>query len=108
MPPGETGIGERTVLARRARREHVRVRLIIDLMADLTDADVVEVRRFLAEACAVVKRWLPEPEWLPGWQSEAAAERSNRESGPAGPWGPDPVRAVYVAAALYVASQSHW
>jgi hypothetical protein len=71
-------------------------------MADLTDEDVSEMQRFLTAACADLKRWLPEPEWRPGWQSEAAGERANQESGPNGPWGPDPVRSVYVAAALYL------
>jgi hypothetical protein len=71
-------------------------------MADLTDADVKEMAGFLAGACAEVKRWVPEPEWRPGWQSEAAAERDSQESGPAGPWGEDPVRGVYTAAALYL------
>jgi hypothetical protein len=71
-------------------------------VADLTDADVQEMTGFLAGACADLKRWLPEPEWRPGWQSEAAAERANREHGPDGPWGEGPVRAVYTAAALYL------
>jgi hypothetical protein len=71
-------------------------------MADLTDADVKEMRGFLAGACTDLKRWLPEPEWHPGWQSEAATERANHERGPAGPWGEDPVRGVYTAAALYL------
>src|SRR5258706_2825726 len=71
-------------------------------MAELTPADVREMKRFLTAICADLKRWLPEPEWLPGWQSEAAIERANQERGPDGPWGPDPVRSVYVAAALYL------
>jgi hypothetical protein len=71
-------------------------------MADLTDDDVREMRRFLDDTCTDLKRWLPEPEWHPGWQSEAATECANRESGPKDPWGPDPVRAVYTAAALYL------
>jgi hypothetical protein len=71
-------------------------------MADLTDADVPEMQRFLTDTCADLKRWLPEPEWRPGWQSEAAVERANQESGPSGPWGPDPVRSAYTAAALYL------
>lgn len=60
------------------------------------------MQQFLTRTCADLKRWLPEPEWRPGWQSEAAAERANREAGPGGPWGPDPVRSAYVAAALYL------
>src|SRR5215469_3142358 len=71
-------------------------------MAYLTDDDVREMQRFLTETCDNLKRWLPEPEWYPGWQSEAARERANQESGPTGPWGPDPVRSVYTAAALYL------
>jgi hypothetical protein len=71
-------------------------------VADLTDADVQEMAGFLTRACAEVKRWLPEPEWLPGWQSKAAAERASQERGPGGSWGEDPVRGVYTAAALYL------
>ena len=71
-------------------------------VAELTDEDVREMKQFLADTCADVKRWLPEPEWSPGWQSEAAAERANDEQGPGGPWGPDIVRSVYVAAAMFL------
>lgn len=71
-------------------------------MADLTDIDVQEMAGFLTGACAELESWLPEPEWRPGWQSEAHAERANQERGPCGPWGEDPVRAVYTAAALYL------
>jgi len=71
-------------------------------VADLTDADVQEMTGFLAGACADLKRWLPEPGWRPGWQSEAASERANCEKGPDGPWGDGPVQAVYTAAALYL------
>ena len=73
-------------------------------MADLTEADVHEMKRFLGDTCADVKRWLPEPEWRPAWQSEAARERANRERGTDGPWGDRPVRAAYTAAALYLES----
>lgn len=76
-------------------------------VADLTDVDVREMTRFLAGACADLKRWLPEPEWHPGWQSEAARERANQERGPVGPWGEDPVRGVYTAAALYLEAVLH-
>jgi hypothetical protein len=71
-------------------------------VTELTNEDVREMQRFLAETCADVKRWLPEPEWRPGWQSEAATERANEEHGPDGPWGPDPVRSVYTAAGMYL------
>ena len=60
------------------------------------------MQKFLTDTCTDVKRWLPEPEWVPGWHSEAAGERTNRVHGLGGPWGPDPVRAVYTAAALYL------
>jgi len=60
------------------------------------------MRQFLAGTCADLKRWLPEPEWRPGWQSEAARERANDERGPDGPWGAMPVRSAYTAAALYL------
>jgi hypothetical protein len=68
----------------------------------VTEDDVAEIRRFLDNTCADVKRWLPEPQWRPGWQSEAAREQNNQEHGPGGSWGPDSVRAVYTAAALYM------
>jgi len=71
-------------------------------VTDLTKADVREMKRFLAGTCADVKRWLPEPEWRPGWQSEAARERANGERRPVGPWGADTVRSAYTAAALYL------
>jgi hypothetical protein len=71
-------------------------------VTDLTDADVREMKGFLSDCCAEVGRWLPGPEWEPGWQSEAARERANTAQGPAGPWGKDPVRMVYTAAALFL------
>jgi hypothetical protein len=58
-------------------------------MAELTDDDVLKMKQFLTDTCADVKRWLPEPEWSPGWQSDAAGEWANSEQGPGGPWGPD-------------------
>lgn len=63
-----------------------------------------EIKRYLAATCEEVERWLPGPEWRAGWQSEAAAELANAELGPAGPWGEAPVRAVHLAAALYLAA----
>jgi hypothetical protein len=75
---------------------------IMEAVAELTRTDLREMKHFLSGTCAEVKRWLPEPEWRPGWQSEAANERANQEAGPNGPWGADPVRAVYTAAALYL------
>lgn len=71
-------------------------------MAELTDDDVLKMKQFLTDTCADVKRWLPEPEWSPGWQSDAAGEWANSEQGPGGPWGPDIVRSVYVAAAMFL------
>jgi len=44
-------------------------------VTELTGDDVHEMKRFLTETCSDVKRWLREPEWRPGWQSEAAVER---------------------------------
>jgi hypothetical protein len=73
-------------------------------VSDLTGADVREIKQYLAATCAGVERWLPGPEWRVGWQSEAAGELANAEVGPAGPWGEAPVRAVYLAAALYLAA----
>jgi hypothetical protein len=72
-------------------------------VAELTDDDVREMKQFLTDTCTDVKRWLPEPEWCPGWQSEAAG-RGNDERGPDGLWGPDVVRSVYVAAAMFVSA----
>jgi hypothetical protein len=71
-------------------------------VTELTDHDVFEMKQFLTGTCADIKRWLPEPGWSPGWQSDAAAERANDEHGPDGPWGPDIVRSVYVAAAMFL------
>ena len=71
-------------------------------MTELTDDDVREMKQFLSDTCADIKRWLPEPEWCPGWQSDAAVERANDEQGPDGPWGPDIIRSVYVAAAMFL------
>ena len=75
-------------------------------VTDLTEADVHEMKRFLGDTRADVKRWLPEPEWRPGWQSEAAQERADREHGTDGPWGDRPVRAAYTATALYLSRSS--
>jgi hypothetical protein len=69
---------------------------------ELSDEDVAEIRRFLLDTCADLKRWLPEPQWRPGWQSEAAQEQANEEHGSGGPWGSGPVRSVYIAAAMYL------
>jgi hypothetical protein len=69
-------------------------------VADLTDVDVREMARFLAGACTEFKRWLPEPEWRPGWQSEAAVERANQECGPGGPWGDGPVTRQIISGKL--------
>src|SRR5215471_12315791 len=40
-------------------------------VAELTD-DVREMKQFLTDTCADVNRWLPEPEWRPGWQFDAS------------------------------------
>lgn len=74
----------------------------IDQVTDLTTADVREMKQFLSDCCAEVSEWLPAPEWEPGWQSETAGERANAELGAERPWGQDPVRMVYTAAALFV------
>jgi hypothetical protein len=71
-------------------------------VAELTDDDIRQMKQFLTDTCADIKRWLPEPEWCPGLQSDAAAERANDEQGPDGPWGPDSVQSVYLAAALFL------
>jgi hypothetical protein len=71
-------------------------------VAELTDDDVREMKVFLTDTCTDIKRWLPEPEWSPGWQSDTAVERANDEQGLDGSWGPDIVRSVYVAAAMFL------
>jgi hypothetical protein len=87
--------------SRRCGRAHL-LQQIIGFVTELTDDDVREMKRFLTDTCTDVKRWLPEPEWCPGWQSEAAAERGNDEQGSGGPWGPDIVRSVYVGSAMFL------
>jgi hypothetical protein len=69
---------------------------------ELTDDDVREMKQFLTDTYADIKLWLPEPEWRPGWKSEAAAERANDEYGPDGPWGPDAVQSAYLASAMFL------
>lgn len=69
---------------------------------DLTWADVLDMKQFLLTTCQDVARLLPAPKWEPTWGSEAARECANTESGPAGPWGEDPVRTMYTGGALYV------
>jgi hypothetical protein len=71
-------------------------------VAELTEDDVAEIRRFLESTCTDIKHWLPEPQWSPGWQSEAAREQANQERGRGGRWGAEPVQSVYTAAALYL------
>jgi hypothetical protein len=70
--------------------------------ADLSDSDVDELRAFLLSTCDNVSRWLPPPQWAPTWRSEAERECRNTERGRSGPWGEDPVRAVYAGGALYL------
>jgi hypothetical protein len=60
------------------------------------------MRLFLACTCDDVMRWLPPPQWEPAWQSEAARECGNGETGPCGAWGEHTVRTVYAGAALYL------
>ena len=48
-------------------------------VAELTDDDVREMKQFLTDTCTDVKRWLPEPEWCPGWQSEAPGGEMTNE-----------------------------
>ena len=71
-------------------------------MAETTDDDVRQMKQFLTATCVDIKRWLPEPQWRPGWQSEAAAELANDEHGPGGAWGPDIVQSVYLASAMFL------
>jgi hypothetical protein len=70
--------------------------------ADLSHADVDELRRFLFATCDEITQWLPPPQWIPTWNSEAARECANTERGPADPWGADPVLTVYAGGALYL------
>lgn len=59
------------------------------------------MRLFLAGTCDDVMRWLPPPRWEPAWQSEAARECGNCETGPGGAWGEVTSAAVDAGAALY-------
>jgi hypothetical protein len=70
--------------------------------ADLSENDVDELGAFLLDTCESVSRWLPPPVWIPTWRSEAEQECRNTEQGQLGPWGEDPVRAVYAGGALYL------
>ena len=70
--------------------------------ADLSENDVYELGAFLLDTCDNVSRWLPPPVWIPTWRSEAEQECRNTEQGKLGPWGEDPVRAVYAGGALYL------
>jgi hypothetical protein len=63
-------------------------------MADLPDVDVKEMKRFL-ETCTGLQRWLPEPQWHPARQSEAARECANQETGPDESQGEPPARAAH-------------
>jgi hypothetical protein len=67
---------------------------------------VREMRLFLTGTCDDVRRWLPPPQWEPVWQSEAARECGNGETGPSGVWGEHTVRTVYAGAALYLWTRS--
>ena len=69
---------------------------------DLSENDVDELGAFLFDTCDNVSRWLPPPLWIPTWRSEAEQECRNTEQGQLGPWGEDPVRAVYAGGALYL------
>jgi hypothetical protein len=71
-------------------------------VADLTNAAVRELKRFLHDTCEDIVRWLPPPQWEPAWRSEAADECANTERGPGGPWGEEAIRTVYAGAALYL------
>jgi hypothetical protein len=69
-------------------------------MTDLSNVDVAEMKRYLAEASDAVDQWFPGSEWVPAWHSEASRERTAVVSGPNGPWGDAPVRTAYAAAAF--------
>ena len=71
-------------------------------LADLTSADVREMKHFLLDTCDNVIRWLPPPQWEPAWRSEAGRECANTERGLGGAWGEDTVRTVYAGGALYL------
>jgi hypothetical protein len=64
----------------------------------LTDGDVVEMSRYLAEAFDAISGWFPGGEWPVGYQSEAARERAEVIHGAGGSWGDMPVRTSYAAA----------
>jgi hypothetical protein len=72
-------------------------------MADLTIADVAEIKSYLSRTCEEAMRWLPGTGWEPGWKSEAASEVRNREQRAGdSAWGEAPVRTTYAAAAAFL------
>jgi hypothetical protein len=72
-------------------------------MPDLTIGDVAEIKSFLSRTCEDVLSWLPGTGWQPAWQSDAARELSNSEVRADGsPWGDEPVRTAYAAAAVFL------
>lgn len=72
-------------------------------MPDLTLGDVTEIKSFLSRTCDDVLSWLPGTGWQPTWQSEAARELDNKEVRADGsPWGDEPVRTAYAAAAVFL------
>jgi len=72
-------------------------------MPDLTIGDVAEIKSFLFRTCDDVLSWLPGTGWQPAWQSDAARELSNSEVRADGsPWGDEPVRTAYAAAAVFL------
>jgi hypothetical protein len=70
-------------------------------MSDLTLTDVEEIQRYLITTRDDLLTWLPNP-WQPAWKSEAAKELLNTETGPAAPWGADPVHTAYAAASMFL------
>lgn len=71
-------------------------------MTDLTTTDVHVLRQYLHDTREAIERWLPQPQWVPTWQSEAERECANTETGPGGPWGSDTIHTVYAGGALYL------
>jgi hypothetical protein len=72
-------------------------------VSDMTIEDAAEIYAFLHGTSADVIRWLPGAAWEPAWQSEAAREVGNSETGsPGQPWGDAPVRTAYATAAVFI------
>lgn len=97
--PLERPAGEFVALVVRCRsREH-------GCVAELTAADVDQIRQYLATAREDVLEWLPGLEWSPAWKSEAAGELANTKIRRDGSrWSEQPLRWTYATAWLFISA----